>query len=77
MYPHEFEFLWRLAIVGPSAAGEIAEMMNRPINRLFDTTPQTVGNQLRRLVKAGFVEPGEGRSSIYRLTQMGREYVDA
>lgn len=77
MMPHEFEMLWGLSVDGPQAASEIAEMLNRPVSRLFKTDGPKVANQLRRLVKAGYVV-GDGYSpQLYELTEEGRRYVDA
>ncbi len=73
MYPHEFEILWSLAQEGPSTAGELSWWVARDHSQ----PAQKVGNQMRRLVKAGFVKSDEERAPIYRLTEKGRAYVDA
>jgi DNA-binding MarR family transcriptional regulator len=77
MLPHEFEYLWQLKACGPLTAGEMAAIRNRPIRRLYETTGRQVSNQLRRLVAAGLIKGDGDRQQIYRLTDAGREYVDA
>lgn len=77
--PHEFNYLWLLKpeVEGPQTARELAELINRPTIRTFDTTPATVANQLRSLVAKGFVKGDGYTPQIYRLTEEGRRYVDA
>lgn len=75
MTPHEFEFLWRLEVDGPQAASEIAEMLSRPIHRVYKTDGNAVANQLRRLVRKGLVEGDGQRQQIYHLTEEGHAYV--
>jgi DNA-binding MarR family transcriptional regulator len=75
MYPHEFRLLWELKSYGPQIASEIADGLNlvdRP-----GRSPQTIGNQMRGHVARGFVVGDGQRPQTYRLTDRGREYVDA
>jgi DNA-binding PadR family transcriptional regulator len=76
MYPFEFEYLYWLRSVGPSTAAQIAEIVSRPTHQ-WPRPGRSIANQLRRLVDAGFVEHGGGKPIVYRLTDRGREYVDA
>lgn len=75
MYPHEFQLLWRLRDER-LAASELAEEFSRPLHAP-PFTGRWVGNQLRGLVKRGFVVGDGGSPAIYDLTDRGREYVDA
>jgi len=79
MWPHEFEYLWLLRpeIEGRQTAAGLAEVLNRPHNRLRDRTPTEVSNQLRRLVADGYVVGDGFRPQVYTLTEKGRAYVDA
>lgn len=77
MMPHEFELLWQLQQNGPSSASEIAEMLNRPIRRLGAATGWSVANQLRRLVRDGYVVGDGTEPQTYDLSEEGRRYVDA
>lgn len=77
MVPFEFDFLWRLKQDGPSTAAEIAEILSRP-QHSWPRTGRWVANQLRRLIAVGLVERcDDGTLGVYRLTDQGREYVDA
>lgn len=79
MMPHEFKYLWLLKpeVEGPQTASEIAETLNRPVNRSFDTKSATVANRIKRLRAIGMVAADDCSPAIYRLTEKGRAYVDA
>lgn len=73
--PHEFEFVWRLALEGPLAASEIADDLNRPTTALIHWTGSRIASQLRSLIKLGIVTSDGGSPAIYRLTDAGRAWI--
>ncbi len=70
--PYVYELAWQISVYGPSTAGELAEIHNRPTDR-YPWTAQTVASRLKTLTIAGLLERGDDR--IYRLTPMGWHWL--
>jgi hypothetical protein len=75
MYPFEFALLYRLGQAPHSTAAQIAVAVSQ--GHPFVVTGVQVAARLRRLINIGLVEHDGIPPAAYRLTEAGREYVDA
>lgn len=72
MTPAEFDILWRIGVHGPLTATELRDLRS-PVLHPFAW--QNYASKLASLRRRGFVTKEDPTSTIWQLTDAGRELI--